>query len=641
MTDSFSVQIAGIIQHTSTDVLCYDISYMTFAESRTILSNFTIVVLSIISDHGTIHQFIDLNKLISEYDVCPSDWDDIITLYTEHHNEKVWSTLFAYTVVPKTQYYMIDGKHLSRQTPFSSNMVDRVTTFSLDHHNYVTGSYLNKKAPYIRNVKSRIRTMPDLVFTKTSKGVIDFENIIVSIDGNIGYPEYDITTDELYVKNGAYFLRGTNGPDQNIVFMDFSGLVQKGSSLIHKYFHECAPELMIGEGENVEIYNNNLGATETLLNRDTAWWKQVSTTFNFDVPLTGVPINNSVEYVPLVCFGGRLFFPMIDNLKYKQYIRVDTNKTQTMYVSISLQLDLDLLSRIVASNLQHAGIFLGNSSFYHVAVTYALSNIFTANASNIPTSTDEWRAIAYLCKADIPFVTLIPVDKTFSISKINPIMNLHDGEMIFPANSDGILVMRQTKEITDYNVRKYSDNTLIETAPCKALYLSTRGQAVSHMNRSKGPVTQINGSADIESFFPKNATITYSAIDGDCYVVRSHEGVIIAKSSVTSQAVPYTNANLVWTLYETKIEIPDSMRYHDIVSEQKTDLVVDGRNILQTGVNIKNINDCYMLDIIFAGANSTLVEQPDTTDPNKNPERPVHTIEYMRIADPIKKGTNQ
>lgn len=640
MSDSVSVQIAGIIQHTENEVLCYDISYMTLAESRAIPSGDTIVVLGIISNQETIHQFINLNKLINKYDTCPSVWNDIIVMYTEHHNDRTWSDVFSYSVVPRIQHYMIDGKHLSRQTPFTSNMIDRVTTFSLDHHNYVTGSYLNKKAPYIRNVKTRIRTMPDLVFTKTNKGDIDFENIIVSIDGNVGFPEYDITTDELYVKNGAYFLRGTNGPDQNIVFMDFSGLVKKGSTLIHKYFHKCAPELIIGEGENVEIYNNNLGVTETLLSRDVGWWKQVSTTIKFDIPLNDIPFDDTVEYVPLVCFGGRLFFPNIDKLKYKQTIYLDNN-SKSMRVSISLQVDLDLLSRIVASNLQHAGIFLGNSSFYHVAVTYALSNIFTANAANIPTSTDEWRAIAYLCKADIPFVTLIPVDKTFSISRIQPVMHLHDGEMIFPVRSNGILVMKQTKEIMDYNIREYTDNTLIETAPRKALYLTERGQAVAHMNRTRGPVTQIDGSADIDTIFPKNASITYSTIDGDCYVVRSHEGVIIAKSTPTSQEVPYTNANLVWTIYETKIEIPDSMRYHDIVSENKKDLTVDGRNTVATGINIKNINECYMLDIIFAGEKSTLVEEPSMIDPNQNPERPVHTIEYQRIIDPIKKGTNQ
>lgn len=642
MSYSFAVQIAGIIQHTSTEVLCYDISYKTFAESQAIASDKTVIVLSIISSQDTVHQFIDLNKLINQYDRYPASWDDIIALYTAHRNDRSWSNVFTYTEVPAMQDYIIGEKHYRRQTPFVSNMKDYVTTFSLDHHNYVTGSYLSKRAPYIRNIQSRIRTMPDLVFTKTSKGDVDFSNIIASIDGNVGYPEYDETTDELYVKNGAYFLRGTNGPDQNIVFMDFSGLVKSGKSLIHKYFHECAPELVVGEGDSVEIYNGNLGAKETLLSRNTAWWKQAKISIKFSVLLPDTEVSTNLDYIPLVCFGGRLFFPGLDDLTYRQSIHTSDDKTKK-YVNITLKLDLDLLSRIVASNLQHAGIFMGNSSFYQVAVTYALSNIFTANASNIPTSTEEWRAIAYLCKADIPFVSIIPTDKSpISVTRTEPLMSLHDGEILFPAKSKGILVMKQTKEIMDYTPHTYATSVMVETAPRKALYLSTRGQAVVHMNRTKGPVTEVQGSADIESIFPKNATISYSALDGDCYVVRSHDGAIIAKSSVTTQAVPYTDSGLVWTIYETKIEIPDSMRYHDIVSETRSNLVIDGRNRHPTGINIRNINECYLMNILFAGANSTIAEESSAVvDDNKNPERPVHTIEYMQITDPIKKGTTK
>ena len=642
MADSFSVHIAGIIQQTRNGLECFDISYMTLAEANTVAAFRTVVVLAISSQTETIYQYIDLASLVNKYDISPTTWDDIIIIYNQHHNDKTWSDVFIYTDVPKQQLYKINDHIFAVTTPFVSNMKDRIKCYSLDHYDYVTGSYLNKKAPYIRNIKSRIRVMPDLVFTKTGKEDVNFENTLVSVDGNLGFPEYDPTTDELYIKNGAYFLRGTSGPDQNIVFMDFSDMIKPGTKIINKYFHECAPELIIGDKDNIELYHNETGALGTLFSRQIGWWKQATAAIRFTVPLTNIDIDNTIEYVPLVCFGGRLFLPGIDNVDYNQYI-YNKNNVATTHVKVTLKLDLNLLSAVVASNLKHAGIFMGNSSFYHASISYVLSNIFTANVANIPMSTDEWRAIAYLCKADIPFVTLLPMNRAFAFSKINPSMTLHDGEFIFPFNSRGILFSEQTKEIMDYNVKDYTKTTVIETEPRKALYLSQRGQSASHLNNTQTTTIQIQGRADIKEFFPPTAEFKYSQLNGYCYIVENADGVIIAKSNSVTDSVPYTSASLIWTIFQTQLEIPDSLRYTDIVSEQNQKLVVDGVNIEDVGINIYDWKKHYLIDIIYAGKKSTLANSISVIDdPNQNPDTPiVHTIEYERIIDPIrKKGTN-
>lgn len=639
MADS-TVNIAGVIQQNFNEVICFDITYRTLAETRTVPATSIVVVLAITSPTGTIHQFINLETLERKYRIL-DNWDDVLVLYRAYHNDKSWSDTFTYSSVPRDMYYKLDDKIFITKTPFTSNMKDHVSIFGLDHTDQVTGSYLNKKSPYVRNIKSRIRTMPDLVFTKTAKATINFENTLVSVDGNLGYPEYDPTTDELYVKNGAYFLRGTPGPDQNIVFMDFSDMIKSGTSIIKKYFHECSPDLIIGEGDEVTIYHNDIGAVETLLSRDVAWWREVDTTIKFTVQLKDKLADPEVQYVPIVCFGGRLFLPGIDKIDYHQYFKADGG-VYYPNVEVSIKVNLDLLSAIVASNLQHAGIFMGNSSFYHASITYALSNIFTSNPANIPMSTDEWRAIAYLCKADIPFVTILPMDKQYAFTKIEPTMSIHDGELIFPYRSRGLLFSKQTKEIIDYNVKDLTSTTMVETEPRQALYLSQRGQAVAHLGKVQGPVTQIQGAADIADFFPVDAEFTYSTLDGNCYTVKTPGGVLLAKSSETTASVPWTSANLVWNIYQTQVEIPDSMRYHDIVSQKVDTLVKDAYNHVQTGVNIHDRTKCYLLEMCYAGKNSPLVEElEELVDETEEPDIPVHTVEYRRIIDPIKKGSNQ
>lgn len=560
-----------------------------------------------------------------------------------------------------------------------------ITPFSLDHSYQLTGSYVNKKAPRVRNVKSRIRTMPDLVFTKTNRGDVNLRNVLVSVDGNIAMPEYSENTDELFVKNGAYLLRGTDGPDQNIVFLDFSDMISDGTTISKTYFHKCAPDLIIGHDEKVEIYHNDTVAIDTLLSRNILFWKTAILTIRLSVPTNKVKEGQC--QIPLLCFAGRLFFPNIDQLTYYRFTSGDND-----YVHIDFTIDLKLLSRIVAANLQHGGIFYGRNKIYHVAITYALSNLFTERVSNISHSTEEWRAIEYMCKADIPFVTLLTMDRPTRISRINPIMPLNDGDLLFPENSKGILIHALTREITDYGKKKYANYTFVETAPAKELFVSRTGRSTLHLSTKNQFVTMKSGGPQMATFFPAGTTFRYSVQDGNCIVARGPDGVIYAKSNddpfvklnendfetraITDiptpfeermtidpnisiividgeiqyvsynaqqsqsnrsyfRVLPYTSDQLRWEVYESQLEIPDGMRYQNVMWRNNPVLFADGFNRVEPGFNIKNPEKYFMVDISYV---SKVKDETDVEliDDNKNPDRPVKVIEYKYLKNTLK-----
>ena len=633
MAGSFSVSIVGIVEYTKHGPICYDTSYKTVEEVSQ--SPYAIsLVLEVTKGHSSIHQYLNFVLFQAKYHPALTSWDDIVSICETHVSDDTWDDLFIYTAVPKYQMYaeVKDDVRTEyrRVTPFESNIRDHIVPFSLDHANYVTGSYLNKKAPFIRNIKARIRTMPDLVFTKTNEGDISFQNTLVSVDGNFGYPEYSEATDELYIKNGAYFLRGTVGPDQNIVFLDFSDMIAPDTIMESYYFHECCPELLIDTKDGVELYHGDTPVVDTLLDRSINFWKDSDVTINFSIPVATIP--SEQDYLPLVCFGGKLFMPGIDDVNH--FVCQNNGKD---YLHISLHLDIEELTRIVAANLQHAGIFVGKSSFYQVAVTYILSNIFTARAYNIPESSDEWRAIAYLCKADIPFVSVLTTDKQYAFMTTDPFMKLHDGELAFPTGSRGFLMNLQTKEILDYNRIVYADHDRIETEPRKALYLSQPGCMASSLNPGRMYATQMQSNAHIEDYFAPGTTFTFSEQDGNCWVARGADGIIIAKSDVTTSDVPYTDTSITWTIYETPLYIEDSMKQHAIMTERDIPLFKDNYNRIPFSRNIRDNQQSVLVDIIYTGKKSSLTEKLNPIDEeSENPDIPVHTIEYQNIKNPVR-----
>ena len=567
----------------------------------------------------------------------------------------------------------------------SPTLDGHINPFSLDHSKLLTGSYVNKKAPRIRNVKSRMRTLPDLVFSKTEFGGVDLKNVLVSVDGNFAMPEYSEQSDELFVKNGAYLLRGTEGPDQNVVFIDFSDMIAEGTTLRKAYLHECSPDLFFNGSETISIYHNDLPAVDTLLSRNILFWKSTTATLRFSVKADN--LKEGQCQVPLFCFAGRIFFPGMDEFTYYGF-----EKDKQNYIHIDFTIDLKLLSRIVASNLQHGGVFLGRGSLYHVVITYALSNIFTARNLNVSHSTEEWRAIEYMCKADIPFVTLLTLDRPAKFTKINPVMALNDGDMLFPADSHGLLIHSLTREVTDYNRIKYPSYTHVETTPPDPIYLSQTGQAALHLNRSSAYVAQKDGGEDIDAFFPAGTTFQYSAQDGNCIIARGPEGAIYARSSqnpfvmrdathyyecsiddiptpyeevmtmdqnksiiyingkaeyvsinakqsqgarIYRKVVEHTSDTLRWTVYESLLEIPDSLRYQNLMWKADPVLFSDEYNRCSPGKNIKDPEKYFMLDIEYVKKEPDIPE-PEFHDENEEPDIPVKTIEYQHLKNKLK-----
>ena len=704
-----SISIVGIIRCEDGKATCFDTTYMTLEEALSHLSvDYKLIVVCKIETGTSIyHQFVDIGILINYFGVTATNWDDLIHIVSEYYSQEGWDKALTYIAVPKAQYYRdANATVKTRPTPFESNMRDRPNIFSLHHSFQVNGDYVNKKAPAIRSKPSRIKQMPDLVFSKTDKSEVSFEHTLVSIDGNLGYPEYSAQNDELFIKNGAHFLRGTENPDQNIVFTDFYHMFPEGYKLQSVYFSDCAPELFLQQGDHIELYSNDNGVVDTLLNRDIAFWKQSHITLKFAVPFTPHAEHRS-NYIPLICFGGKLFLPGLDDITSYR-IEVDDQS----YLVVQFIVDLDLLVRIASVNLQHAGIFLGASSIYHVAIGYLLSNVFTTKEYNIPHSSEEWRALEYVRKSDIPFVSIITTDYLYDVARIDPIVDMHDGDLKFPANSRGLLINGLTREIVDYTRVDYAESTMITTTPEKPLFVSKPEGPAPHMNNmiknatgtklvedTSRIVQTISLGSDIYTFFPPDAVIKFSLVEGVRYVVRSASNFVVygksnpepferddasnyisyswdsigaveadvewdavngaacvsvddviyvaqnafngaSHKAVTSltwrKVLPVTNRTITWFIYETLLEIPDGMRYNNVIWQKDPVLYKDSHNRYFAGEQLKDTSKYFLLDFVYAGENSDLGLVPAGPENEGNAEDPVLTVEYEAIRARLK-----
>ena len=509
MINSFT--IAGIIQSIDSQVYCYDTTYRTFNEATTFTSAEMdlIVVFLYEGDDSPSYKFVDVAKILKVYSVRPEyitfdvhTWEDlekfVKALYDYNVGPIKRGTLLAkyltHSPCPRYQHYKatINGteRECMRVTPFTSNLKQCLKIVSLGYTNKIEGSYVNKDFPEIRNLPHRRISMPDIVFTKTDVTFpINFKNTLVSVDGIVCYPIYSEDTNELYACNGARMLKNTTDSNSlNILLIDFSNL----GNITNYKLSECLQELIIKIGDKVYSYDDSNHVSTAVIDAAVEMWQQSQFSLKFKLPIgaeTGTPI---------LSLAGRLFFPGVDDLR---------SYTEGGYITIEFHISCSVLENIVASNLQHQNLFYKKSTLFRVMLTYVFSNLFTDQAYVYDDGSSEWKAIQFYMDQIIPFITVIHTDKKFAVDKVTPTTVFSTGKLLFPKNSTGLLLNMDTREMLDYTVLNYQNQTLVTYSVQHPLFITKRDS----VNTNKDVLYSEEVSyADVMANAPEDIDIEYN-----------------------------------------------------------------------------------------------------------------------------------
>lgn len=589
MSTNVPVEIVGIIQKKGTKaVRCFDISYQTYFTTETNLSSDESIIIAckLITETKILYFFVDLISFNLNYRHEIVTWDNLRDRIAEHVYEPSFSDVLVYTSVPGIQYFRTITNGVSRvykvRTSFTTNMTERPLVYGLNYTNKVTAEYTNINYPSMRNKKNRRKSSPDLVFTKLKGQDIDLANTIVSVNGIVGLPIYNSNRKELFVKNGAYMLADAHYTDQNITLLDFSKLFPNNSSvkLLTYKLSDCAPDLffeMKEDGSSPVTLTSITGSTtsngytraslkstlETFIDRGINFYRQAWIVVSFSIPIEA----NNYEKIPILCIGGRLFFPNVDDLTYTTVLGEEQKR-----MKIEFKVSLDTLEKILAANLQHTGVFFGLTSSYRLSIGYIISNMFTDKEYNYKFSSDEWKAITYATKLDIPFVSLIQTDKYVSIENVFPIGNTKENALRFIKSAKGILTNGKTREIVDYTSEQDDGDLVSLITPQNPLFISELEGIVNHI---------------------------------------SSDGAL-------------------------RTEIPDATRYGRLAWEHEPEVYTDAYNKISPGELLKDINSFFMVNILCASKDPIKLfdkaekELPDETG------HPVYTAEYEMFKFPIR-----
>ena len=579
MSDDRTIEIIGIIQKDENkSVLCFDTSYMGYLAAVAELSVYhnQIIACKLVSDKVK-YFFVDLLSFCLNYQAAVTTWEELATEIEKHIYDPYFYRVLTYTSVPSMQWCRApsildenETKVYRIPTKFSTNMFERPFVYGLNYTDYVSAAYTNIKFPHIRNKADRRKSLPDLVFTKEKGKDIDLENTIISVNGIVGLPIYDSEKKELYIKNGANMLRDANYIDQNIVLMDFSKLFPEDVKLktyklsdcdADLYFEETVPEYVVSD----ETYGSNwayqapvtftsiTGSTtgtqkyatlkhtlETFLDRRIDYQRQVDFCISFSLPID----NNDYEKIPILCLGGRLFFPYIDNLSYT------TDKGR---LKVVFKTKIDTLEKILAANLQHNGVFYGYTTLYRISIGYIISNIFTDREYNAKFSPDEWKIINNTRSLDIPFISIIQTKKHVEIDKVEQYSTKNEKTICFPKSAHGILINGETREIVDYTARKEDDIINVSITPQTELYISSLEGTTRHKDKNNITRNEIPDALRYDRFTWEKAPVSYR----DAYNKISPSEFLKSISSFFMLNILCTSNDPIYLFDKEKENLPD------------------------------------------------------------------------------------
>lgn len=226
------MKILCITQRTPRDLICFDQTFMTYAEiklSTSINDRYDIVMVDEVEE---LVYVADLSKMmLQNIDILSApDYTALEALLTE-------AIVVAYQIrsyIPKQRYTVESGKRklIANTTEAIGLDIDlslfhmegmvTPTVVSASHDMNLAESYGHRNNPSMRNIKFLRHRLTDLIFshTKLVERSVNFDNTIPVISGVAHYPV--VFEDEMYVVNGTKALKEMPEGGIGNVLIDFS-----------------------------------------------------------------------------------------------------------------------------------------------------------------------------------------------------------------------------------------------------------------------------------------------------------------------------------------------------------------------------------------------------------------------------------
>lgn len=256
---------------------------------------------------------------------------------------------------------------------------------------------------------------PDIVISQdVGSDVVDLNTTVPIVNGYVCYPK--VIDNELYGYMGAEVSRNNHYYNKSVVLLDFSTL---------------------GTVEFIKLSDCTDSRSDTQ-----------STRIVFDLPAT----INSKNKTPIVVIGGRMFFP--DEFTFN---------AKSSGGRIDLPIIPTHLGEILISNASLFGRTIKYTDILTVSVSYFAEHLFNNKENLVPPYADESRAFYEYADTGTPFVILVdtPMIKRHTYK---PRLSIGQELLLFQANSGGLLYNPRTREIMDYNVIEFDNNSLVMVA---------------------------------------------------------------------------------------------------------------------------------------------------------------------------------
>lgn len=270
-----------------------------------------------------------------------------------------------------------------------------------------------------------------------------------------GVAHYTSMSENGLVIHNANLLTDSEEEIRNLVIMDFDVL---GPVMKYK-LSDCKKVYITG----TSTVNNDIPSTKYI--KSATMFKSYlkdHITIVFTLP------DNAKNGIPVLCLGGRLFFPGLD--------RLELYKNQSNY-GVFFTISRDVLEGIISINLAKQNPSGSGVKVRQVNLIDFLNNLFVEKITDNPNPNKD---------CTVPHVIMLNPDNPIYLQITDSISTIEPGMLRFPRGASGILVSRMSRDLFDYTKIAYETESLITVAEPYRRYLDIKVAPSNYSNRHLG-----------------------------------------------------------------------------------------------------------------------------------------------------------
>lgn len=307
----------------------------------------------------------------------------------------------------------------------------------------------------------------NLVIPKSVNNVYSSSNSIMVVNGISCYSTYD---DNKVTIHSANLLTNKYDNDiRDVIALDFSDFGE-----LYKYkLSDCE-----------KIFTTGLSKQNNLVT-GTNYLKSSRTFSSYKKGLIGLAFKlpkNARIGIPILCLGGRLFFPNLD--------RLELFKTSAEY-GVFFSISRVTLEGIISSNSGRLTPMNHGTNLNQITLSSFLDNLFDDAGNPI-----------------ISFVGMLISDKILYTETTESISTFERGIIRFPSKSYGMLVNKYTREIVDYVKIEYDSETHVTVSEQHKRYLAIKDDPSTYTKPQLGYSYHNYNESDIHNPFNSKRDLT-------------------------------------------------------------------------------------------------------------------------------------